>query len=41
MISSGRVRTLREAHFKERRIPVATGIRMVLIEYLKKQAVLK
>lgn len=30
-----------EAHFKERRIPVGTGIRMVLVEYLKKQGLLK
>ena len=24
-----------EQHFQERRIPIATGIRMVLIEYMK------
>ncbi len=30
-----------EAHFKERRIPVGTGIRMVLAEYLKKHGALK
>jgi hypothetical protein len=30
-----------EAHFAERRIPTGTGVRMILIEYLKKQGVLK
>jgi hypothetical protein len=30
-----------EQHFQERRIPIATGIRMVLIEYLKKNKLLK
>jgi len=33
-------RTL-ENHFKERRLQVGSGIRMVLIEYLKKQGLLK
>ena len=32
---------LLEAHFKERRIPVGTGIRMILVEYMKKQGLLK
>jgi hypothetical protein len=30
-----------EAHFKERRLPVGTGLRMVLAEYLKEQGLLK
>ena len=29
-----------EQHFKERRIPVGTGIRMVLIEYMKDEGLL-
>jgi hypothetical protein len=29
-----------EAHFKERRIPTGTGVRMVLVEYMKKQGLL-
>jgi len=32
---------LLEAHFKERSIPMGTGIRMVLVEYLRKQGLLK
>ncbi|MBV5327429.1 MAG: hypothetical protein JZU65_07305 [Chlorobium sp.] len=31
---------LLEAHFQERRIPVATGVRMVLIEYMREKGVL-
>ena len=30
-----------EAHFQERRIPTGTGIRMLLVEYLKEQGVLR
>ncbi len=30
-----------EKHFKERRIPTATGIRIVLIEYMKKNKLIK
>ena len=30
-----------ENHFKERRIPTATGIRIVLVEYMKKNKVIK
>jgi hypothetical protein len=30
-----------EEHFKERRIPIATGIRMLLVEYLKKNKLLR
>jgi hypothetical protein len=30
-----------DAHFKERRIPIGTGIRMVLVEYMKNQGLLK
>jgi hypothetical protein len=30
-----------EAHFAERRLQVGSGIRMVLVEYLKKQGLLK
>jgi hypothetical protein len=29
------------AHFKERKLQVGSGIRMVLVEYLKKQGKLK
>jgi hypothetical protein len=30
-----------EKHFKKRRIPTATGIRIVLIEYMKKNKLIK
>jgi hypothetical protein len=30
-----------EKHFKDRRIQIASGIRMVLVEYMKKQGLLK
>lgn len=30
-----------EAHFKKRRIPVGTGIRMLILEHLKEQGLLK
>jgi hypothetical protein len=30
-----------EAHFKERRLQTGSGIRMVLVEYLKKQKLSK
>jgi hypothetical protein len=30
-----------EKHFKARRIPTATGIRFVLIEYMKKNKLIK
>jgi len=32
---------LLEAHFQERRIPVATGVRMVLVEYMQEKGMLK
>jgi len=30
-----------EDHFKERRLPTTTGIRMILVEYMKKNKLLK
>lgn len=29
-----------ESHFQERRIPVATGVRMILIEYMREKVLL-
>lgn len=30
-----------EDHFKERRIPTATGVRMILVEYMKENKLLR
>jgi len=30
-----------EQHFQERRIPIATGVRMVLIEYMQNKRLFK
>jgi hypothetical protein len=30
-----------EQHFQERRIPIATGVRMILVEYMKGKKLLR